>query len=126
MTARTVPCNQTAPVPAPAATVPVRPGRSPHVICELTRLAVCGYCWAASLQPCATGPAGVEGYHLARFTRAWSRGLISDSELAVFAVASGSPSESAVIYDDIPREMTTQPGVTHDPRTDRRAAAAAR
>jgi hypothetical protein len=100
MTVRTA--SQTTSAPALAAADPVQPGRSPHVVCELTRLAVCGYCWAASLHPCATGPSEIEGYHMARFTRAWSRGLISDAELAVITGAAGSSSESALIYDDIP------------------------
>jgi hypothetical protein len=83
-----------------------QPTRSAHVICELTRLAVCGFCWAASLHPCATGVGEVEGYHLARFTRAWSRGLISDGDLALITAAAGSGSESALIYDDIPANTT--------------------
>jgi hypothetical protein len=86
-------------VSAPAAAA----ARSVHVICELARLANCGYCWARPHHPCAVGREGTEGYHLARFARAARRGLISAADFdAVLAVAGDRVvNGAAIVFDDV-------------------------
>ena len=40
-------------------------------------MATCGFCWARPGMPC-----GEEGLHLARYVRAYRRGLLSQKDLA--------------------------------------------
>ena len=69
---------------ATAAAAPPAGPRTLHPICELTRLAACGYCPAAGLDwPCTSSETGPEGYHVARFAAAMRRGLITGADFAV-------------------------------------------
>ena len=69
------------PTTATAAAAAAAP-RTLHPICELTRLAACGYCPADGLDwPCTSSGTGPEGYHVARFAAAMRRGLITRSRL---------------------------------------------
>ena len=78
------------------------PARSVHVICELTRMANCGHCWAAPQQPCIAGRHGADGYHLARFARAARRGLLSSADMETVLAAAGSVFTAAsIVYDDM-------------------------
>jgi hypothetical protein len=52
-----------------------------HEILERVRMATCGQCWKEPTIPCALGPDGAAGYHVARLSRAMRRGLISGQEL---------------------------------------------
>ncbi len=75
--------------------------RSLHVICELARLAACGSCPAAGLdRPCVQPAAGPDGLHIARFTEASRRGLITAADLAAVIRAAGTHSAAAIVYDD--------------------------
>ena len=81
---------------------PPAAARSVHVICELTRLANCGHCWARPHQPCVAGRHGAEGYHLARFARAARRGLLSGADMdLVLAAADSVFTGATVVYDDM-------------------------
>ena len=78
------------------------PARSVHVICELTRMANCGHCWAAPQQPCVTGRDDTDGYHLARFARAARRGLLSTADMETVLAAAGNVFTAAsIVYDDM-------------------------
>ena len=71
-----------------------------HAICELTRLAACGYCPAAGLDwPCASSGTGPDGYHVARFAAAMRRGLISGANFAAVIEAAGVFTNGTLIYD---------------------------
>jgi len=74
--------------------------RTLHPICELTRLAACGYCPADGLDwPCASSATGPEGYHVARFAAAMRRGLITGADLAVVLEAAGVFTNATLVYD---------------------------
>jgi hypothetical protein len=75
-----------------------------HAVCELARLANCGYCRAQPRQPCVVGRDGTAGYHLARFARAARRGLISAAGFDVVLAAAGDRmfDGAAVVFDDGP------------------------
>jgi hypothetical protein len=76
--------------------------RSLHVICELTRLAACGYCPAGTpTQPCASSGAGPDGLHIARFAAARRRGLITGADFAAVIDAAGAFTSATIVYDQI-------------------------
>jgi hypothetical protein len=81
-------------------------------ICEGARSANCGYCWALPGDECiyTTAPASVpvtndtpmhpvHGYHVARFGRAFRRGLITGPELITVLQTVGAFTESTVVWD---------------------------
>jgi hypothetical protein len=86
--------------------------RSLHDICEAARLGHCGpFCGALPGDECVVTSAPVSvpvtgdtpvrparGYHMARFARAQSRGLITAAEFAAVTGA-GSPTPARVIFD---------------------------
>jgi len=90
--------------------------RSLHQICQAARRGDCGpFCGALPGHECVftTVPASVpvtkgtplqpaRGYHVSRFARAHSHGLISAAEFAAVTGAAASPAPAAVIYDTIP------------------------
>jgi hypothetical protein len=87
--------------------------RSLHDICEAARLGHCGpFCGALPGEECVVTSAPVSvpvtgdmpmrpvrGYHLARFARAQSRGLISAAEFAAVTQTAGSVTPARVIFD---------------------------
>ena len=71
-----------------------------HAICELTRLAACGYCPADGLDwPCTSSETGPEGYHVARFAAAMRRGLITGGDFAVVLESVGVFTNATLVYD---------------------------
>jgi hypothetical protein len=61
----------------------------------------CGFCWAAPGTPC-----GDDGMHLARYVRAYRRGLVSRDELAVICevlpqISAGHVVSEAVVVPDL-------------------------
>lgn len=76
--------------------------RSLHVICELTRLAICDYCWAGTLtQPCVCSGKGPDGLHIARFAAARRRGLITEADFGVVIEAAGAFISATIVYDQV-------------------------
>jgi len=76
--------------------------RSLHVICELTRLAACGYCAATTPHwPCVSCGAGPDGLHVARFAAALRRGLITSADFAAVIETAGAFTNGTVVYDQI-------------------------
>jgi hypothetical protein len=87
--------------------------RSLHDICQAARRGTCGpFCGALPGEECVftsapvsvpvTGDTPVRparGYHLARFARAQSRGLISAAEFAAVTETAGSLTPAGVIFD---------------------------
>jgi len=87
--------------------------RSLHDICEAARLGHCGpFCGALPGDECVVTSAPVSvpvtgdtpvrparGYHMARFARAQSRGLISAAEVAAVTGTAGSVTPAGVIFD---------------------------
>jgi len=100
--------SPTIPQPAaPAGTAPTL-----HEICERARMATCGYCWAEPGEECAytTVPVSVpvvpgaplrpvRGYHVARFGRAFRRGLVTAAEFLAVTDAAGVFTADAIIWD---------------------------
>ena len=85
---------------ATAAAAPPAGPRTLHPICELTRLAACGYCPAGGLDwPCTSSETGPEGYHVARFASAMRRGLITGADLAVVVETAGVFTNATLVYD---------------------------
>jgi hypothetical protein len=75
--------------------------RSLHAICELTRLAACSYCQAATLgQPCASSGTGPDGLHIARFAAAYRRGLITAADFTAVTQAAGTFGNATLVYDE--------------------------
>lgn len=72
--------------------------RSLYAICEDTRRATCGECWAYPGVPCVT-EGGARGYHVARFGRAFRRGLVSERELGAVLRVPVVVSNDTVIWD---------------------------
>ena len=89
--------------------------RSLHEICEAARRGTCGpFCGALPGDECVftTAPVSVpvtrgtpmqpvRGYHVSRFARAESHGLISAAEFAAVTGTAGSVTPATVIYDTI-------------------------
>ena len=74
--------------------------RTLHPICELARLAACGYCPADGLDwPCTSSETGPEGYHVARFAAAMRRGLITGADLTVVLETAGVFTNATLVYD---------------------------
>ena len=85
---------------APAGTA-ARP-QTLHTICELTRAAACGHCWAdAPGQPCVFSGTGPDGLHIARFAAAVRRGLITALDFATVIETAGVFTNATIIYDDV-------------------------
>ena len=80
--------------------------RSLHSICMLARLANCGECWASPHDPCL--PGRTPGFHVARFARAYRRGLISGPDLAAALADAVAFTNSTVVFDGKP-EVTACP-----------------
>ena len=82
-------------------TIPAPP-RTIRSICELACLANCGECWASPQVPCLRGDLGTRGFHVARFARAYRRGLISGPDLAAVLDEAVAFVGSTVVYDGKP------------------------
>ena len=94
--------------------------RSLHEICEAARRGHCGpFCGALPGDECVftsapvsvpvtgdTPTRPVRGYHMARFARAQSRGLISAAEFAAVTQTAGAFTPARVIFDTGPEETT--------------------
>jgi hypothetical protein len=92
----------------PATPAPAETARSLHDICEAARLADCGHCWAVPGEECAftaspvtpgTPVRPVPGYHVARFGRAYRRGLVSAADFLAVTDAAGVFTADAIVYD---------------------------
>jgi hypothetical protein len=92
---RTLSTNLTTTAPPPA----VRPLSE---ILAAVSMATCGHCWTKPGTPCAHGPDGAGGYHVARLSRAMRRGLITGPELVAVLQALVTFSSSTVVYDVAP------------------------
>lgn len=81
-------------------------------ICEDTLKANCGYCWALPGEECSyttalvsvpvtedTPMQPVHAYHVARFGRAFRRGLITGPELITVLQTVGAFTDSTVVWD---------------------------
>jgi hypothetical protein len=55
----------------------------------------CGYCWASPASPCATDQPG--GIHVARFGRAYRRGLITGADLMAVLGSLDAFTEATVV-----------------------------
>ncbi len=74
--------------------------RSLHVICELTCLAACGYCWGDTPDsPCVFSGTGPDGFHIARFAAALRRGLITDADFTAVIETAGAFTTATIVYD---------------------------
>ncbi len=83
-----------------AAGAAARP-RTLHAICELTRLAACGYCWADTPgQPCAFSGTGPDGLHIARFAAAKRRGVITAADFTAVIETAGVFTNATIVYDE--------------------------
>jgi hypothetical protein len=91
---------------------PTSAARSLHEICESAREANCGHCWALPGDECVftTVPVSVpvtrgtpvqpvRGYHVARFGRAFRRGLISGPELIAVLQVLDAFTQDTVVFD---------------------------
>jgi hypothetical protein len=65
-------------------------------------MANCGECWQHPGAPCAQGPDGPDGYHVARLSRAMRRGLITGPELIAVLQALVTFNSATVVYDVAP------------------------
>ena len=75
--------------------------QSLHVICELTRLATCGYCWAGTpTQPCVFSGTGPDGLHIARFAAAVRRGLITAADFTAVIETAVVFTNATIVYDE--------------------------
>jgi hypothetical protein len=72
-----------------------------HQILERTRMATCGHCWNEPGIPCAIGPDGAHGHHVARLSRAMRKGLITGQEL-VGVLQDLAVFDSATLVYDVP------------------------
>ena len=79
------------------------PARTLPEICEAVRLANCGHCWAVPGEPCVIGPDGACGFHVARFGRAFRRGLISGANLVAVLAVPDAFTNATVICTGGPR-----------------------
>jgi hypothetical protein len=71
----------------------------PRPLAEITAdalLADCGWCWGGHGNRCATEPPG--GIHVARFLRAYRRGLISSADLDSVLEALDAFTEGTVLH----------------------------
>jgi hypothetical protein len=68
-------------------------------ILAAVRMANCGRCWTMPGIPCAQGPDGADGYHVARLSRAMRRSLISGPELVAVLQALVAFDTATLIYD---------------------------
>jgi hypothetical protein len=57
-------------------------------------MATCGFCWARPGQAC-----GEEGLHLARYVRAYRRGLLGQKDLAAICEALAQVSAGCVVVE---------------------------
>ena len=77
-----------------------RPGtaRAFGVIAADVLRADCGECWVPPHVPCLRGSRGMSGYHVARFARAYRRGLISAADLTAALDDAEVFGNSTVVY----------------------------
>lgn len=75
------------------------PARSLREILTEVRQARCGECWTEPGRPCAHGPDGADGYHVARLSRAMRRGLITGRELVEVLQALVAFDSATLVYD---------------------------
>jgi hypothetical protein len=85
-----------------SAQAPATAARSLHEICEAAGATNCGDCWQVPGVPCANSPAGSDGFHVARFARAFRRGLISGPDLITVLQTVVTFTLSTVVYDEQP------------------------
>jgi hypothetical protein len=70
-------------------------------ILEDARWANCGHCWEIPGLPCAIHPVtGAVGHHVARFGRAYRRGLISGTDLVAALAVPHAFTNATVIFAD--------------------------
>jgi hypothetical protein len=62
-------------------------------------MANCGHCWTLPGTPCALGPDGADGFHVARLSRAMRRGLVSGHELVAVLQDLVTFDTATVVYD---------------------------
>lgn len=85
----------------PTATVSPPAARSLVEICTDARLADCGQCLQVPGLPCTMRPqTGASGFHVARLSTAFRRGLISGPELVAALAVPGAFTKATVIYTD--------------------------
>jgi hypothetical protein len=69
-------------------------------VCADARLVLCGHCDQSPGLPCVTHPENsASGFHLARFARAYRRGLVSEDELTGVFYAEPIFTSGTVIYE---------------------------
>ena len=76
--------------------------RSLHSICDLACLANCGECWSPPQVPCLRASRGTRGFHVARFARAYRRGLLTAADLTAVLDDAEVSGNSTVVYDGQP------------------------
>jgi len=80
----------------------VTAARSHHAICQSARQVNCGECWAPPHVPCLRGSRGTSGFHVARFARAYRRGLLTGLDLSAVLDHAEVFCNSIVVYDGNP------------------------
>ena len=73
----------------------------PEILAAVCR-ANCGHCWQHPGTPCAQGPDGADGYHVARLSRAMRRGLITGRELVAVLQALVTFDSATLVFDIAP------------------------
>jgi hypothetical protein len=68
-------------------------------VLEAARRANCGQCWQPPGVPCARGPGGAGGYHVARLCRAFRRGLLPGPDLVAVLQALTVFQAATVVWD---------------------------
>ena len=86
-------------MPNPTITSPPA-ARTLHEICQDVRLAECGHCHSIAAGPCTHSAAGVDGYHVARFSAARRRSLISGADLIAALAVPDAFTNATVIWTD--------------------------
>jgi hypothetical protein len=67
----------------------------------LARMVWCGFCWAAPGAPCTS-----RGQHLARYFRAYRRGLIGRDDTAAVCRSLSAVSAGQIVADDAPSALS--------------------
>jgi hypothetical protein len=85
----------------PTTTASPPAARTLHEILADARRANCGQCWQVPGLRCVTHPeTGRGGYHVARLSRAFRRGLISGPDLVAALAVPDAFTNATVIYTD--------------------------
>lgn len=75
--------------------------RSLTELCHAAQLVNCGHCWKVPGLPCTADlETGAPGFHVARFSRAMRRGLITGAELVAVLAVPECFTTATLVYDE--------------------------